>query len=148
MIDRAIVNLKQYYFDRDVAQKTADAMLFHEKAGDDNAPIEGKAFADLLTAQMRDASGDRHLAIEYSRNPLPEGPPAQTVDSLERLRKAMLQQNCMVRKLKILPHNVGYLKLDFFPDTSVCGPTVRTAMATLNHADASVKLAEANLQKK
>jgi hypothetical protein len=24
----------------------------------------------------------------------------------------------MVRRVEILPHNVGYLKLDFFPDTS------------------------------
>jgi hypothetical protein len=138
LIDGAIANLKQHYFDRDVAQKTADAMLAHEKAGDDNKPIEAEAFADLLTAQMRQASGDRHLVIEYSRNPLPAGPPAQTADGLERLHKAMLQQNCMVRKLRILPHNIGYLKLDLFPDTSVCGPTVRTAMASLNHADAII----------
>jgi C-terminal processing protease CtpA/Prc len=113
-------------------------MLAHEKAGDDNEPLEGAAFADLLTAQMRQASGDRHLVIEYSRNPLPAGPPAQTADGLERLHKAMQQQNCMVRKLTILPHNIGYLKLDFSPDTSVCGPTVRTAMASLNHADAII----------
>jgi Peptidase family S41 len=138
LIDRAIANLKQYYFDRDVAQKTADAMLVHEKAGDDTEPIEGRAFAELLTAQMRDASGDGHLIIEYSRILLPKGPRAQTVDRLESLHKAMVQQNCMVRKLQILPHNIGYLKLDFFPNTSLCGPTVRTAMASLNHADAII----------
>ena len=138
LIDRAIANLKQYYFDRDVAQKTADAMLVHEKAGDDNEPIEGRALADLLTAQMRDASGDSHLIIEYSREILPEHPPKPTVENLARYRKAMEQQNCMFRKVEILSYNIGYLKLDFFPDTSVCQPTATAAMATLNHAAAII----------
>jgi C-terminal processing protease CtpA/Prc len=50
----------------------------------------------------------------------------------------MLQQNCMIRKTEILSHNVGYLKLDFFSDASVCGASARTAMASLNDADAII----------
>ena len=50
----------------------------------------------------------------------------------------MLQQNCMIRKADILPHDIGYLKLDFFPDTSVCGSEMRSAMASLNQADAII----------
>ncbi len=138
VIDGAIANLKRFYFDRDVAQKTADALLVHEKNGDDNAATQAEAFAGLLTAQMRDTSHDMHLIMEYSQNSLPEGPPAQTADGLERFRTAMLEQNCMFRKVELLPHNVGYLKLDFFPDTSVCRSTAKTAMASLNDADAII----------
>ncbi|HEX4021966.1 MAG TPA: S41 family peptidase [Acidobacteriaceae bacterium] len=138
VIDRAVANLKQYYFDREVAQETADALLAHEKNGDDNTATQGATFADLLTRQMRDASHDMHLVIEYSQNPLPAGPPVQTADGQARFRKAMLQQNCMIRKVEILPHDIGYLKLDFFPDASVCAPMVKTAMASLNHADAII----------
>ena len=36
VVDHAAANLKQFYFDKDVAQKTADALLAHEKNGDDN----------------------------------------------------------------------------------------------------------------
>jgi C-terminal processing protease CtpA/Prc len=50
----------------------------------------------------------------------------------------MLQQNCMIRKTEILAHNVGYMKFDFFPDASVCGACARTAMASLNDADAII----------
>jgi C-terminal processing protease CtpA/Prc len=50
----------------------------------------------------------------------------------------MEQENCMFKKVEILPHNIGYLKLDFFPDTSMCKATAKTAMATLNHADAVI----------
>jgi hypothetical protein len=35
----------------------------------------------------------------------------------------------------MLAHDIGYLKLDFFLDTSVCGSEMRTAMASLNQAD-------------
>ncbi len=138
VLDRTIANLRQYYFDREVAQKMSDALLAHEKSGDDNAVTEGGALADLLTRQMRDASHDMHLIMEYSRDGLPEHPPEQTPESLARYRKAMEQENCMFKKVEILPHNIGYLKLNFFPDTSVCESTAITAMASLNHADAII----------
>jgi hypothetical protein len=47
VIDRAAANLKQYYFDHDVAQKTADALLAHEKDGDDDKATQGAAFTPL-----------------------------------------------------------------------------------------------------
>ena len=137
-ISGTIANLKQHYFDRDVAQTTADALLAHEKSGDDDAATTGEAFASLLTSQMRTASHDMHLVVEYSRRPLPLGPPVQTAESLARFRNAMLQQNCMIRKVEILPHDIGYLKLDYFPDTSVCGSALKTAMTSLNRADALI----------
>ena len=138
VIDRAAANLKLYYFDHDVAQKTAEALLAHEKNGDDNAATQGAAFAALLTAQMRDASGDMHMVMEYSQSPLPSGPPVQTSEGMARFRDAMLQQHCMIRKAEIQPHNIGYLKLDFFPDDAVCGADMREAMASLNHANAII----------
>jgi retinol-binding protein 3 len=138
VISGAAANLRQHYFDRDTAQQTADALLAHEKRGDDDAAKDGAALADLLTKQMRDASHDMHLVLEYSQRPLPEGPPPQTADGMARFRNAMLQQNCMIRKAEILPHDIGYLKLDFFADTSVCGSEMRSAMASLNQADAII----------
>ena len=129
--------LTQHYFDRDVAQNTADALLAREKSGDDDAAADGEAFAGLLSSQMRTASHDMHLIVEFSQRPLPTGPPVQTTESLARFRNAMLQQNCMIRKVEILPYDIGYLKLDFFPDTSVCGSALKTAMASLNRADAT-----------
>jgi hypothetical protein len=138
VVSGAAANLRQHYFDHDVAQQTADELLSHEKRGDDDAAKDGAAFADLLTRQMRDASHDMHLVLEFSQRPLPDGPPRQTADGLARFRDAMLQQNCMIRKADILPHDIGYLKLDFFPDISVCGSAMRTAMASLNRADAVI----------
>ena len=138
VINAAAMNLKEHYFDHAIAQKTADALLAHESNGDDNAATSGEALADLLTKQMHDASSDMHLSVEYSRDHLPEAPPAPTPESQARFQQAMLQANCMFRKVEILPHNIGYVKLDFFPATGVCEPTARRAMASLNDADALI----------
>jgi hypothetical protein len=134
VIEAAAANLKQYYFDRIVAQATAAALLAHEKSGDD-AVTQGHDFADLLTKQMQAASNDMHISMEYSRERLPEHPPEDTPESLARYRKAMERENCMFRRVEILPHGIGYLKLDFFPDASVCESAATTAMRSLNRAD-------------
>ncbi|MGA8530950.1 MAG: S41 family peptidase [Acidobacteriaceae bacterium] len=138
VIEAAARNLKTFYFDRAIGEQTAAALLAQQDSADDKAATQGDALAALLTRQMRDASHDMHLIIEYSAAPLPTAPPAPTPADLARYRQAMLGQNCMFRKVSVLPHNIGYLRLDFFPDTSVCQPTAAAAMASLNHADALI----------
>jgi len=138
VIDSAIANLKHSYVDPDVAQKMAEALLAHEKSGDYNAMTEGAAFADLLTRQLIEVSGDRHLVVAYSKAPTPDRPPGPDPERLARYRKAMEEDNCTFKKVEILPHNVGYLKLNSFPDPSVCQPTAMAAMASLNSVDAII----------
>jgi hypothetical protein len=138
VIEGAIANLKEYYVYPDVAQKMADALLAHEKSGDDNAKTDGEAFADLLTSQMRDVSHDRHLGVVYSRVKAPERPPGPTPEELTHYREAMARNNCTFEKVEILPRNLGYLKFNEFPDPPVCRPTVVAAMNRLRHVDAII----------
>jgi hypothetical protein len=138
VIDGAVAILKKYYIERDNAQKMADALLVHAKSGDDDAATDGRAFAALLTRQMRDVSPDRHLTLDYSQSPLPQHPTGETPEGRARYREAMQQQNCTFETVGILPHNIGYLKLNSFPDVSVCQSTAVAAMASLNHADAII----------
>jgi hypothetical protein len=138
LMNAVIGNLKKHYVDPQVARKTADALLAHEKNGDDDQVKDGGAFADLLTRQMREASHDMHLDVVYSQEPLPELLPEPTAKDLARYRKALEQDNCTFKKVEILPHNIGYLKLDAFPDPSVCRATATAAMGSLKHAEAII----------
>jgi hypothetical protein len=138
VLDQAIVDLKQFYFDRSVAQKTADALLAHEKTGEYNAAADGETFANLLTRQMRDASHDMHLVVEYSRDRLPDRPQEPSAEDLARHRQALEQNNCFFEKVDILPGNIGYLKLNWFADLSICRPKAAAAMASLNNAGAVI----------
>jgi C-terminal processing protease CtpA/Prc len=99
---------------------------------------DGAAFAALLTRQLREVSPDRHLTLDYSQSPLPQHPAGETPEGLARYREAMQQQNCTFETVEILPHDIGYLKLNSFPDVSVCQSTAAAAMASLNHADAII----------
>jgi Peptidase family S41/N-terminal domain of Peptidase_S41 in eukaryotic IRBP len=138
VIDGAIKNLKEHYVDRDVARKMADALLAHEKNGDDNATADGAAFADLLTRQLRDVSHDMHLEVVYSQSRLPDHPGTPSPESVANYRKELERENCTFESVKILSHNIGYLKLNSFPDVSICESTAVSAMASLNHADAII----------
>ena len=138
VIDGAIANLTKYYIYPDVAQKMADALLAHEESGDDDAATDGEVFADLLTRQMRDVSHDRSVMMVYNTVTEPENPPAPSLEDVSRYRKEMEENNCTFEKVRILPHNIGYLKFNEFPDASICRTTVAAAMASLNQADAII----------
>ncbi len=138
VVDGAIANLKRHYIFPDIAQKMADALLAHQKHGDDDAMTNAETLANQLTKQMRDVSHDMHLELVYSQAPLPEHPPEETPEALARYREEMEQSNCTFEKVEILPHNIGYLKLNSFPDRSVCQPTATAAMTSLNNADAII----------
>ncbi len=138
VIHASTVNLKRYYIDPDVAQKMADALLAHEKVGDYDFVTDGTAFADLLTRQIKDVSHDRHLIVVYSKAATPDRPLGPTRENLARYREAMAQSNCTFEKVEMLPPNTGYLKLNSFPDPSVCQATAAAAMAALNQADAII----------
>ena len=60
------------------------------------------------------------LCLNTLRDKHPEG--------LARYRKAMEQENCMFEQVGILPHNIGYLQLNFFGDTSVCLSTATSGL--------------------
>jgi hypothetical protein len=138
IIEAAISNLKQHYFDQNATQRITDSLHAHEKNGDYNTITDGSTFANLLTKQIREVGQDMHLIVEYSANPLPTGPPAPPPGAIERYHEALRQNNCTFEKVDILPHNIGYLKLNSFPDISVCRSTAVAAMAQLNNADAII----------
>jgi hypothetical protein len=135
VIDGAIAELKQYYIYPDVGQKMANALLAHEKSGDDDAETDGQGFANLLTMQMREVSHDRHLGMDYRPQGIPGNLNGPTAEELARYRSDMKRENCTFERVTTLAHNIGYVKFDGFPAISVCRSTVARVMVSLNHAD-------------
>jgi hypothetical protein len=138
VVNAVIENLKRHYFNADLARKMADALLAHESSGDYNAAPDNRAFADLMTKHIREVSQDMHLDVVYSASPLPNQPPGPTPERLASYRAAMERQNCTFESVKMLPHSIGYLKLNSFPDPAICQSTATAAMASLNHAEAVI----------
>jgi hypothetical protein len=138
VIDAVITNLTQHYFDPDATKKISGLLSIHEKNGDYNAITSGGGFAGVLTRQLQDVTQDPHLMVIYSRQPIPDRPPGPPPGALDRYRAAMEQQNCTFERVEMLPHNIGYLKLNSFPDPGLCRATAVAAMERLNHAGAII----------
>ena len=138
IVSSAAANLQQHYFDRAAAEKMAGALSAHEKHGDYDAVTDPATFAALLTQQMREVNADRHLTLDYFQDPLPQQPAGQTPEVLAQYRETMKRQNCAFERIELLSRNIGYVKLNSFPDLQVCRVATMAAMTYVNHADAII----------
>jgi hypothetical protein len=138
IIASAIASIKQHHIDPLEAGKAADALLAHERQGDDNSAMSTEEFTHLATKQMREATGDHQLELLHSPRAIPERPSGPPLALPTAYRDEMRRVNCAFERVEILTHNIGYLKLNAFPDTSVCQGTATAAMAKLNDADALI----------
>lgn len=138
VIEAVAANLKEHYIHPDLADKVAQALAAHQEAGDYASITDGAAFAALLTKQLRDTSRDMGLEVVYSRLPLPDRPMGPNAERLAQYRRAVEESNCSFEKIEVLPHSIGYLKLNSFPDPSICASTAKSAMASLNTAEAVI----------
>ena len=131
-------NLNRYYVDSARARIASAKILKREATGDYDAILDGQAFASRLTGDLRTATGDEHVVVVYSRVPLPNAQDHPPETALTEYRSAMQQQNCTFEKIEVLPDNIGYLKLNSFPDPGICAATGKAAMARLNRTDAII----------
>ncbi|MDR3755031.1 MAG: S41 family peptidase [Terracidiphilus sp.] len=138
VLNAVIADVKQYYFDQNIARSTADALLAHERAGDYNQVTDGQAFANLLARDLIDASRDVHFTMEYTRNVFPDFSKPPSPEAQAQYRTAMQQANCTFEKVEVQPNNVGYVKLNSFPEIAACRSQAESAMRALNHADALI----------
>lgn len=131
-------NLNQHYADRVAGQSTADLFLAREKRGEYDDISDRAMLAAVITDDLRGATGDRNLTLDYFSSPVPQQPSAQLPEVRSQYRDAMKQQNCTFEKVELLPRNIGYLKLNSFPDPEVCRVAAMAAMTYVNHADAVI----------
>ncbi|HTQ97490.1 MAG TPA: S41 family peptidase, partial [Candidatus Acidoferrum sp.] len=131
-------NLKQHYADRAAAQKTADLFLAREKRGEYDDISDRPMLAAVMTQELRDATNDRDLSLDYFSKPLPQQSQTPLPEVRAQYREAMKQQNCTFEKVDLLPRNIGYLKLNSFPEPEVCRVAAMAAMTYINHADAVI----------
>jgi Peptidase family S41 len=134
VVDAVIANVKQHYFNAAMGQQMAEDLLLHVQNCDDAFVGDDKKFAALLTTQMRDVSHDEHLEVIYHAAPVSQPSPEEFAGMLAGLRK----NNCSFKKIQILPGNIGYLRIDAFPEPAVCGSAAAAAMVSLNNADALI----------
>ncbi|HEX4498515.1 MAG TPA: S41 family peptidase [Thermoanaerobaculia bacterium] len=129
--------LNDHYVLPDVAKTTAAALVAKEKAGAYDALTDPIAFADAVTNDLKELGHDRHLRLT-PKPPAPPGMPSPAPDDPAAEREEARVNNYGFREVRMLPGNIGYLRLDSFLPTPVAGRTAVAAMAFLAGSDALV----------
>lgn len=138
VIQAVAQNLNDHYFDRERARKASGALLMRERQGEYDSISDGPGLAGRLTTDIRTATQDPHVVIQYSSQPIPNGTTGPSAAALDRYRTALMELNCTFEKVEVFPDNIGYLKLDSFPDPAICRPVAEAAMRRLNRTDAII----------
>lgn len=116
----------------------ARAIAARWKRGQYDSISDGLRLATQLTNELQSMSHDRHLRVAFSPAQLSNSSPRLNTASNARTKARFLRENCGFDKVERLPHNLGYIKLDEFGDSQVCGSTAVAAMSFLAHVDAII----------
>ena len=105
-----------------------------------DGPEEGQDFARRVTERLRAVSGDGHLGLSYSEQPIadpakPDGPVSLNDDFEQWYGSAV---NHGVEKIERLEGNVMLLDLRVFPPASMGAETIAAAMNVVAQGDALI----------
>lgn len=136
-IDGAVAMLNEFYVFPEVARKMESAVRVREKVGEYERLNNGIAFAEKLTADLREVSHDKHVSVNFSPAILPKGPAPSGPDPAA-MRRQLERNNCGFERVEWLPRNIGYLKFNMFANPEFCGPIATAAMNFLANVDALI----------
>ena len=128
--------------DRYVAVERVDKLLaaLQQLERDVTSTVEGEDFAATVTARLREVSGDGHLGLSYSEQPIaePEEPSEQLTlnDDFEQWYGAPVNNG--VEKIERLEGNIMLLDLRAFPPPSMGAETIAAAMNVVAQGEALV----------
>jgi hypothetical protein len=129
--------VKREYFDPDVAHRVDATLRQWLLEGRYATATTAEMLATLLSRDLYAITRDKHLSVAVVRDP-PAEPERATAHEDEIRAAGARRTNYGVRRIEILPGNVGYLDLSFFYRPEEARDALATAMHVLGHADALI----------
>jgi len=136
VIRAAAALIEERYVDADRAETIA--VDLRRLARDRKAPMEGEAFAQEMTGLFRAVSGDGHLGLSYSEEPIPEDGGEAQFSAAEMTKWYGPQVNHGVEKIERLDGNVMLLDLRVFPPVEMGADVFAAAMTVVAQGDALI----------
>jgi retinol-binding protein 3 len=131
-IDSLIAVVRREYVDSAVAFALADSLMHAQRDGA-FANLTGESLARALTSHLYNQSHDKHIGVRFE--PVrPASAPRPEADRAATVRR----MNAGVRRVEVLPGNVGYLDLTAFFRPAEARETLASAMRTLRDTDALI----------
>lgn len=137
VIDVLLKQLNDYYVFPEVAARIGTTLRAKQKRGGYDSITDAEVFANLLTADLREAGHDKHLSVKASETPRSiTSSPAP--EQREEMLKQMVARGYGIAKIEILAGNVGYLDVHGFDRVSEAAPAITAAMMQLADCDALI----------
>ncbi len=142
-----IAAINENYYDRQAASEVADFVTAYASGQEYKDAARAQAFGMNLTMALRKHTNDPHFNVLYSPGMF-EGLSAMMANpsgsSQARTRTSGIGggadagENYFMKKLEVLPGNIGYFRLERMADIREAKPTVDAAMTFLANCDALI----------
>lgn len=137
VIDVLLKQLNDHYVFPEVAGSIGTSVRAKQKRGGYDSITDAAVFANVLTADLREAGHDKHLSVRASEAPRPiASSPAP--EQREEMLKQMVARGYGIAKIEILAGNVGYLDVHGFDRVGDAAPAITAAMMQLADCDALI----------
>lgn len=133
VIEAVAAHLETDYVEApDTGAPAADQLRQDLAAGAFDGAGDGNAFAHLVSERIQELTGDGHLHVEYSAEPIQEGEDAQDTFNQEQMERWYgAHINYGVQAVERLEGNIAYLDLRAFAPIDMGGETLAAAMTVL-----------------
>ena len=127
--------IEQRYVDATKARTIAASLRKH---GRNWTTTDPEAFAEEVTEWLRRTTGDGHLGLSYSKDPIPEGAGEANFSAAEMEKWYGPQLNHGIEKIERLPGNIMLLDLRVFPPPAMAGDVFAAALSVVAQGDALI----------
>ncbi|QYJ08098.1 S41 family peptidase [Qipengyuania flava] len=136
VVENAAALLTDRYVDAAEGARLAQRM--REEAGRWSAVDDAEAFARAVTEWLRAKSGDGHLGLSYSEEPIPVGTGEAEFSAAEMEKWYGAHINHGIAKIERLEGNIMLLDLRVFPPPAMAGDVIAAAMTLVAQGDALI----------
>ena len=134
LISRLIERLTDGYVFPERASQAAALLRTRLEQGAYQPPL-GPELCATISADLFEASNDKHLRLLWHESPENSRSDAELVAAF---REQIRLENHGVRRVEILPENIGLIELTIVPDASAGGPSLTAAMHLVQHTRALI----------
>jgi retinol-binding protein 3 len=139
VVEAVIGQMNRHYVFPDVAKKVEAGLKSRLSAKAFDTAPGGDALAAALTDELVKITGDKHIRVGYSAEPLqPSTGTGPSAEEKAEQREMERQHNFGVERVERLPFNIGYVDLHGFATLADAGDTIAAAMSLVANTDALI----------
>jgi C-terminal processing protease CtpA/Prc len=136
-VDTLGATIRREYFDAAAGARVDETLRRSLADGRYTGAPDDAALAAMVTRDLYAATHDKHLVLQALRD-VPAERERSSSQADQSRAVAVRRSNAGVRRIEILPGNVGYLELTSFFRPEEASDAIAAAMQTLTHADALI----------